>query len=83
MRTCVCDLCKNTIDPESSVELTVPGIGLYDFCVDCVKRLRKAICKKCKGKGRHEEADREASNRQATCGENRTQYHTVTCQECK
>ena len=82
MRTCVCDLCKNTIDPGVSTELTIPNVGLYDFCPDCVKRVRRAICLKCKGKGRHQEVDVEASQRGASCGENRTEYRTVACQEC-
>lgn len=82
MRTCVCDLCKNTIDPEVSVELTIPNVGLYDFCTDCVKRIRRAICKKCKGTGQYQERDEFATESQASCGENRTQYRTVSCHEC-
>ena len=82
MRTCVCDLCKDTLDPQKSVEFTVLRVGVYDFCPECVRRLRRAICSKCKGTGRHREVDVAASQAGASCGENRTEYRTVACQEC-
>lgn len=68
---------------EHGVEFNITGVGLIDLCVKCIKTVRRAICKKCKGKGKHQEVDGEASNRKATCGENRIQYRTVDCQECK
>lgn len=82
MKTCTCDLCKNNIKSSTGVCFSV-GVISFDFCDSCIKIVRKAVCKKCKGAGNHQEADREATDRQATCGENRTQYRTVTCQECK
>jgi len=83
MRTCTCDLCKNTITGSECVSFPIVGEGSYDFCKDCVKIVRRAICRKCKGTGIYQERDAEASDRQATCGENRTKYRMVSCQECR
>ena len=81
MKTCTCDLCKKNIKSKTGVCFPV-GVVNFDFCDSCVKIVRRAICLKCEGKGRHQEVDFEASQRGASCGENRTEYRTVACQEC-
>jgi len=77
-----CDLCKCDISNESGASFKIVGIGDYDFCDECIKIVRKAVCKKCHGEGTVREVDDEASCAQATCGENRTQYRTVKCKCC-
>ncbi len=65
------------------VEFNIASVGLIDLCVQCVKIVRRAICKTCKGTGKYQEVDREASGRAASCGENRTEYRTAMCYECR
>ena len=80
MITRKCDLCSLGIDEENDNEFV--SFGIRDLCGKCVSTVRRAICQKCHGTGKFREADREASDRGASCGENRTEYRTVTCHEC-
>lgn len=82
MKNCVCDLCKKDIEPAKGIEFKI-NTTIYDLCVNCLKIIDKVRCKNCKGTGKIREVDVEASHRVATCGENRTEYRTVTCQKCK
>jgi hypothetical protein len=69
------------MEPEKGIDFRIGGT-IYDFCIDCLNVIDRTRCKNCEGTGKVREVDIEASNAQATCGENRTQYRTVACQEC-
>ncbi len=77
MKTRECDLCNHTITKDTGVSFDV-----YDLCDKCVKVVRRAICRECRGTGKTSEVDHERTNSMATCGENRTQYRTVLCKKC-
>lgn len=74
-----CDLCKSEIFKLSDGAC----FDKYDLCDKCVKLVRTAICKTCNGTGKKRICDDEATFAQASCGENRTQYKTVPCNNCK
>jgi len=76
-----CDLCDLVID--SDKDNGAVSFGVYDFCGICTKNIRRAVCLKCKGTGKIRIVDDDATDRQATCGENRTQYKTIECDRCK
>lgn len=73
-----CDLCSLVIKDTKGV-----SFGTYDLCERCSTNARYATCRKCCGTRKVSEVDREATNAQASCGENRTQYRTITCKNCK
>jgi len=63
----------------------------YDLCERCVESLIKNIlktitlridCEGCKREGKLRVRDDEASDAQASCGENRTVYKTIECDKC-
>lgn len=72
-----CDLCKNEIVNKRGV-----SFGGYDLCKNCTILVRRATCQQCMGKGTHRVRDDEATSLQATCGESRTQYKTIKCNNC-
>lgn len=84
-----CDACGKKIELED-----IPRLNLdYDICGICIGRLIKKIiktkditlrvdCKKCEGIGKRTIEDDAASMAQASCGENRTQYKTIECNNC-
>lgn len=76
MKNRVCDLCKSKINLKDGV-----SFDLYDLCNACIKLVRCAICRKCEGTTKVRIVDHE--NSEATCGENRTQYKTITCDQCR
>jgi hypothetical protein len=86
--TVTCDCCGKTLDNDGDRLSFNTG---RDLCVFCVGRLLKvalgqvvltADCKACKGTGKRSVRDDDATRAQACCGENRTQYKTVKCEEC-
>lgn len=83
MKTCTCDLCKKEIPKNKEISFSIDGSGKFDFCERCSNVVRRVVCRRCKGTGKFLEVDRDATNRQATCGESRTEYRSVNCYECK
>lgn len=78
MRHRECNLCKDRIPANDGVSFYE-----YDLCIECIALVRRAICKKCKGSGKIQIEDETATMAQATCGENRIQYKTITCKACE
>ncbi len=87
--TVVCDGCGQ--HPEEDQHMIMSGV---DLCMDCYehavelylssrKRPLQSECKACDGIGSLQAIDEAATDAQATCGENRTQYKTVECDNCK
>lgn len=84
-----CDACGKKIELED-----IPRINLdYDICEICISYLIEKIiktkviilridCKKCEGIGKLRVRDDEASDAQACCGENRTVYKIIECDNC-
>lgn len=81
MRIRKCDLCEYNIPRESGVGFLL-GRKTFDLCKECVKIVRVAICRECKGTEKVKVRDDEATTAQATCRENRTQYKTIKCENC-
>lgn len=77
MKNRVCDLCKSEINLKDGVSFC-----LYDLCNACIKLVRCAICRKCEGTKKVRVRDQAATDAQATCGENRTEYKTISCVDC-
>lgn len=86
--TIICDACCSTI---KAAFIQVDGIDLCkECCNDAVRRylqtkkekVLRSECTKCNGTGKVRIRDDEATNLQATCGENRTQYKMGKCEEC-
>ncbi len=82
-----CDSCRKKIPLEDLLELRLD----YDLCERCVRSLVDHTlqttllcmdCTKCKGKGKISVRDDDASDAQASCGENRTVYKTIECDNC-
>lgn len=84
-----CDACGKKIELEDIVRIDSD----YDICEICVghlirKVLRSAIvilridCEGCGGKGKIRIIDEEKIYAEASCGENRTQYKTIECNNC-
>lgn len=90
MRKRFCNFCKNELS--NLITQTIGGVpqyakgvgwgGGYDLCDNCVKVIRRVICRHCLGTGRIRVRDDEATDAQATCGESRTQYKTIICRYC-
>ena len=72
-----CDLCERLI-----VESNGISFDKYDLCNDCIALVRRAMCTFCLGTGKMQVRDNEATDAQATCGESRTQYKTISCSHC-
>lgn len=84
-----CDACGKKIELED-----IPRIDLdYDICEICIGRLINKVfktqvivlridCKECGGKGKIRIIDEEKTYAEASCGENRTQYKTIECDNC-
>jgi len=90
--TTICDVCCETIDTLNDPMIYVDDLDICHPC--CESIIRKFIksrkdkplrsnCPKCKGTGKVRVKDEYATDSMATCGENRIQYKTVKCQECK
>lgn len=81
-----CDFCGNGIDLHKlGFTKNAGGIGVgrrHHLCTLCANTTRKALCFRCRGTGKVSVVDEVASNAQASCGENRTQYVTVDCNVC-
>lgn len=79
-----CDLCKSDVSGKCG-DSPVYGVsfGTYDLCVECVRLVRRAICRDCNGTGKVRVRDDYATDAQASCGENRTQYKTEKCKHCE
>lgn len=80
MKNRKCDLypCKNDIGGDSGI-----SFGSRDLCDQCVQIVRRAICRDCNGTGKIRVRDDYATDAQASCGENRTQYKTEECKHCE
>lgn len=76
-----CDFCGCEIDDEHSNH-NGSSCGQYDLCDPCTLLARRGTCKKCKGRGRVQVVDEQATRAQASCGENRTQYKSIECNQC-
>lgn len=79
MRTYTCDFCEK--DMVGGVSFRMPEWDV-DICNDCLPLMRKAVCPQCKGSGKMKVVDLHATNSQASCGENRTQYKKIKCEFC-
>jgi len=82
MKVRKCDFCMCDI-LDKGASFTIQGVGNYDLCETCIAIVRTAICRNCHGTGTVREVDHQASDAQATCGENRTVYRTIKCLGCK
>ncbi len=95
MKICKCDFCETTIvldmtdklahtDGHSGgISFEIPGVGQFDLCNVCLKYVRRAMCHACGGRGTVRVRDDHASESQASCGESRSVYKTVRCEECE
>ena len=82
-----CDACGKKLD-EQKLPLDIIG---YDLCRICIRKLiaqqlelitLRIDCEGCKGEGKLRVTDYDASDAQASCGENRTQYKIIECNNC-
>ena len=78
MKTRKCNFCNRNINGDSGM-----SFHNYDLCIDCVIIARRMVCRECSGTGKVRVRDDEATDAQATCGENRTVYRTIECKSCK
>lgn len=85
----ICDACGKKITLEDIPPIDLDN-DLCEFCIACLIRqvlkskvivLRKD-CPICEGKGKLRVRDDDASEAQASCGENRTVYKTIECRKC-
>lgn len=88
--TTICDMCCDTM------KSTFMQVDDIDLCSRCCKHVvyqyielqsnagkgLRSQCSECNGTGKISVRDNEATNAQASCGENRTQYKTVWCDKC-
>lgn len=73
----LCDLCNEKIEPKSG-----KSFNGYDLCNDCVMMVRCGLCIECEGTCKVRVLDRKQTNAEATCGENRPVYKTISCNKC-
>lgn len=72
-----CDFCKCEIKEGNGFIITK-----YDLCVPCGLLARRGTCKECKGIGKIQVVDKRATHAQSSCGESRTQYKSIECEQC-
>jgi hypothetical protein len=89
--TWICDGCCSIV----AVKSGFTHVEGKDLCPSCCRyairrylesrgvKPFKSSCPHCEGTGRLKVVDEEATDAQATCGENRTQYKSEDCRECR